>query len=42
VIPTDPTLDVTRDASRFLVKCDSQDSVPSAVVVNAGWQSKLR
>ena len=42
VVPTEPTIDVTSDATRFLAICESQDSVPSAVVVNVDWQSRLR
>jgi Tol biopolymer transport system component len=42
VEPAEINYDVTGDGARFLVKCDPQDSVPSAMTVIVNWQSKLR
>jgi hypothetical protein len=39
---TDFAYDISADGTRFLVICDPDDVVPSAITVVVNWQSKLR
>ena len=41
-VMTEWNYDISADGKRFLVICDSPESVPSAINVVVNWQNKLR